>query len=144
MTMADDSSSLHPANAESPWMPLHQWAVSMALCMAALAGCASYGPGDRLDRGTTLAQAEQQMGARTGLYPLPGGGQRAEFARGPFGKHTYMLDYDAGGQLVAWNQVLTEENFTRIVPGMKQDEVLLAIGHPSNSSYLSYQKRALW
>ena len=115
--------------------------VSAMACL--LAGCQTYSPKGMLP-GTTLAQVEAGMGPRTASYPMAGGGQRVEFARGPFGKHTYMLEFDAAGRLVSSEQVLTEANFARIAPGQTRDEVLRAIGHPSQERWLGFQKRALW
>ena len=108
-----------------------------------LAGCQSYSPRG-IQPGATLPEVEAKMGTRTGTYPLPGGGQRVEFARGPFGKHTYMLEFDAAGRLLHSEQVLTEKHFARIAMGQSRNEVLQAIGHPSDEQRLGFQKRMLW
>ena len=84
----------------------------------ALAACASqYGPGD-LAAGASREAVRERLGEPTGQYPLPEGGMRLEFARGPFGKHTYMVELAADGRVRAWAQVLTEAQFNRVVPGM--------------------------
>ena len=79
-----------------------------------------------LPLGTPIAEARQPSAGPSGQYPLPGGGTRLEFAMGSFGRQTYMLDFDAGGRLVAKQQVLTPQTFATIKPGMAQDEVLVA------------------
>ena len=112
-----------------------------AVCL--LAGCQAYSPRG-IAPGTPLAQVEASMGPRTASYPLPGGGQQVEFARGPYGKHTYMVQFDAAGRLVGSEQVLTERNFARITNGLSRDEVLRMIGHPSHEQRLGFQKRMLW
>ena len=84
------------------------------------------------------------MGAATGRYALPDGGQRLEFARGPMGRHTYMLDFDASGRLQQTEQVLTEANFLALKIGMTKDEVLQRIGRPSDVTTLSRQQHQLW
>ncbi len=109
----------------------------------ALAACASYSPSG-LRTGATLAEVERDMGPRTGEYPLPGNARRVEFARGPLGKHTYLLDFDANGRLLSWQQVLTEAKFAEVQPGMTRQQVLLLLGRPSHVMWLSYQKRQLW
>ncbi|HEU4457820.1 MAG TPA: hypothetical protein VFR90_01710 [Methylibium sp.] len=114
-----------------------------AALVVAMAGCAAYGPGG-LGPGSTVDQAIASMGQPTGRYPLAGGGQRLEFARGPMGFHTYMLDFDANGALLRSEQVLTEGNFLELQIGMSRDEVLRRIGHPSEVSYLSRQQHQLW
>jgi hypothetical protein len=95
-----------------------------------LGACASYGPGD-LRVGQTRAEVTQSLGPNTGQYTLADGSTRLEFARGPFGRHTWMVDLDASGRVAQWEQVLDEWHFQNVLPGQKQDEVLRAIGRPS-------------
>lgn len=106
------------------------------------AGCSSYGP-PRLPAGASLAEATAALGAPTGRYARTEG-ERVEYARGPFGKHTYMLDFDGQGRLTGWQQVLTELRFNEIRAGMSRDEVLMALGHPADTRPLAYQQRTLW
>jgi hypothetical protein len=109
----------------------------------ALAGCAgSYGP-QGLKTGASIAEVTGALGQPTGRYPTPAG-ERVEYARGPYGKHTYMLDFDTQGRLVRWDQVLTEPRFDTVQAGATRDQVLFAIGHPSESKPLPVQGRTLW
>lgn len=114
-----------------------------AAAAALLAGCAGYSPGS-LPQGASRDETVRVMGAPTGQYALPNGGTRLEFARGPFGKHTYMLDFDAGGRLIHVEQVLDEAHFSALKVGMPAEQVLRRIGHPSEASYLPRQKHTLW
>ena len=114
------------------------------LAAGALAACAtSYGP-KSLPPGTTVEAAKTAMGPPTGEYKLPDGGRRVEYARGPMGKHTYMLDFDAQGRLVKWDQVLTEYNFNEIRSGMTANEVWMRIGHTENKRGIGWQKQIVW
>ena len=115
----------------------------LALLASLTLGCATYGP-PSLPAGASVADATRALGAPTGQYPLSDGARRLEFARGPFGKHTYMLDFDAQGRLSGWAQVLTETRFNTIVAGMPKDQVLLAIGRPSEQSRLGWQRQTVW
>lgn len=116
---------------------------ALSVAVAALAGCAGYSP-KGLPAGASSKQAIEQLGPPTGRYSSEGGGTRLEFARGPYGKHTYMLDFDANDRLIQWEQVLTEQNFLELKIGMSKDEVLRGIGHPSNVQFLSRQQHQLW
>jgi outer membrane protein assembly factor BamE (lipoprotein component of BamABCDE complex) len=108
-----------------------------------LAGCAGYGT-DTVRVGQAEAQVVASMGAPTHRYPLPAG-QRLEFARGPIGKHTFMVDLDAAGRVTAWRQVLTDAEFAAITPGMNRDEVLLRIGAPGDVQQIAYHlHRWMW
>ena len=53
----------------------------------------------------------------TGSYTLSSAAKRLEFARGPYGKHTYMLDFDSSDRLVTWQQVLDESHFNGVRSG---------------------------
>ena len=118
----------------------------MATALAApllVAGCTGYAP-QNLPAGTGLAQVTEQLGPATGRYPLPGGGARLEYARGPFGKHTFMVDMDAGGRVLGWQQVLTEKNFDTVLDGMRQDELLRKLGRPSQRRGGGWQGGEVW
>lgn len=103
--------------------------ISMAMAAAALAACAGYGPGG-VQVGDSEARVTQAMGAPTGRYTLPDGSQRLEFARGPAGRHTYMVDLDAQGRVVQVEQVLDPWHFAGVLPGQTRDEVLRRLGRP--------------
>ena len=107
------------------------------------AACTSLAPG-ALQPGASIADARASFGGPTGEYPLGGGGTRLEFARGAFGKQTYMLDFDAAGRLVASRQVLTEANFATIVPDLPAAEVRMRLGRPAQVFYVPWQKVQVW
>jgi hypothetical protein len=122
-------------------------ATSCAFALAALgsvtAGCAALAPG-ALPPGTPIAQARQTLLAPTGEYRLPGGGTRLEYAQGSFGRQTYMLDFDASGVLVASRQVLTEDEFAAIVPGMAAGDVRMRLGRPAQVFGVAWQHLQIW
>jgi hypothetical protein len=87
----------------------------------------------------------EKMGAPPGRRALPDGGKRLEFARGPLGYDTFMLDFDAQGRLLRSEQVLTEQNFAKIQPGMTTDEVLALLGRPAEiTGYGWHERRNAW
>jgi len=100
------------------------------LLLAALTGCAAYSPGD-LKPGTTEAALRERMGEPTGRYGLADGATRLEFARGPMGKHTYMVELDATGLVRGWEQVLTERRFDTVMIDTPLAEVRKQFGRPS-------------
>ena len=116
------------------------WSV---IAWAALAGCATrYGP-ESLPRDASVADITAALGAPTARH-AHAGGERLEYARGPYGKHTYMLDVDARGRLAGWQQVLDEPHFDGIRAGMTRAELLMTLGHPSDTRILAFQRRTLW
>lgn len=105
---------------------------SFALVALALSACAGYSPGD-LRPGQAEAEVRTRMGEPTGRYALPDGGSKLEYARGPMGKHTYMIDVDAAGRVRGWEQVLTEPRFDAVKIAEPQAEVRNELGRPSET-----------
>lgn len=105
---------------------------SAILFAAALVGCAGYSPGD-LRPGQLESDVRARMGEPTGRYPAADGGSKLEFARGPMGKHTYMVDVDAAGRVRGWEQVLTEARFDAVAIAAPQVDVRLQLGRPSET-----------
>jgi hypothetical protein len=117
--------------------------LSLAWVPLLFVACATYSPAS-FPPGTPSSQVGQSMGKPTGEYRLPDGGRRLEYARGPMGKHTYMLDFDAQDRLVKWEQVLSEANFLTLPPGMTKQELLERVGHPSDAAYYPRLQQQVW
>ena len=102
----------------------------LAACL--LAGCAirPYSPSG-VPPGASRAEIERIMGAPAAVYTMPDGRVRLEYSHMPFGKHTFMIDLDAGGRVARWENVLDEKHFDAIRPGQTRDDVLRQIGPPS-------------
>jgi len=103
----------------------------VATLAVALTACASLVPRPP-QPGQTEADAVAGLGQPTGRYALPDGVQRVEFARGPYGRVTWMVDLDAGGRVLRAEQVLTPQHFARVRPGMPRDELLRLLGRPAD------------
>jgi hypothetical protein len=112
-----------------------------------LVACHAYGP-QGLAPGTSKAQVQVQLGNATASHPPPAdqpkAASRLEFARGPMGKHTYMLDFDAQERLLAWEQVLTEARFFKVEPGWSQAQVRAWLGTPSNVRGVGWRGETVW
>ncbi len=106
----------------------------------AMAGCASIAPAS-LPIGTPIEEARQLTFGPTDAFELPGGGTRLAFNKG---KQTFMLDFDAGGQLVARSQALTEANFATVHPGLSRRDVLVKLGRPGQVFRVGYQRLDVW
>jgi hypothetical protein len=111
------------------------------LLVAATAGCTSLVP-SAFPPGTSIAQVRGAWVQPTGAYAMADGGTRLEYARGEFGRETVMLDFDAGGRLVASTQVLTPAVFATIKPGFSAEQVRRTIGRPARVINVGWQQHA--
>jgi hypothetical protein len=116
--------------------------VLAAASVSILAACAGYSP--PVKNGQTADEVTQSMGRPTARYPAPGGGERIEYARGPAGKQTYMIDMDASGHVTGWTQVLTEPNFESLKIGTLQQDVLFKLGRPSSRMRVRFKDSDVW
>lgn len=107
-----------------------------------LVACSSYAPPANL-LGITRDQLIAQMGQPDRARQMDAG-TRLEFPRGPLGKHTWFVYLDATGRAIRSEQVLTEQNFNRINPGMRQDEVRQLLGRPSEVQALGRSRGVVW
>ncbi len=102
------------------------------LLTATLAGCALLAPPD-IRPGQSEAEVRRLLGPPTGRYALPAEATRLEFATGPYGRTTWMVDLDPAGQVTGARQVLGEASFADFqarAPGMHRDELLRTLGRP--------------
>jgi hypothetical protein len=115
----------------------------LVVTTALLAGCQTYGPSERfigLSREEVIAQMGNPYPAALDLSQA----QRLDFPRGPFGKHTYSLQFDADGKMVSYKQLLTEENFQQITPGMDVSEVIERIGMSRDTFKIGRGRGYVW
>jgi hypothetical protein len=111
------------------------------LCLL-LSACSGYAPPAALS-GMARAAVITQMG-QPDQDRLTEGGSRLEFPRGPYGRHTWFVYFDAAGRASRAEQVLTEQNFMRIDAGMAQNDVLMLLGRPSEVSLLGRARGMVW
>ncbi|MDH4391910.1 MAG: hypothetical protein QE285_10885 [Aquabacterium sp.] len=110
---------------------------------AALAGCAVLQPAPPPVAGQAEAQVLASRGTPTSRYTLPAGGQRLEYATGPYGRTTLMVDLGSDGRVTTSAQVLTEANFAKVHDGMPRDAVLRLLGRPAEKAG-EYMDRQTW
>ena len=110
--------------------------------LAGLSACAVLQP--RLAKpGQSEAEMLATMGQPTSRYAMDGGRQRVEYAKGPQGRVTWMVDLDSAGRITAVQQVLTPSNFASVSHGMSRDELLRLLGRPADRAG-EYMNRETW
>lgn len=99
----------------------------------------------RLKPGTTTApQVRQIMGPPTTEWSDADGTRTWEYPRTPQGLVNYMMVFGPDQVLREVRQVLSEENFARVTPGMSRDEVRRLLGQPANEFFYSLKKEYVW
>lgn len=93
--------------------------------------------------GQDEAAAVSALGQPTARYTLPEGATRLEFARGPLGRETFMVDLDAQGRVTQAEQVLDLWHLKRVADGMSRDELLRLLGRPGDRQR-EYMNRETW
>ncbi len=120
-----------------------RWAAAVAVIGAALlVSCAIPRPG-RLANGMTESEVVALMGSPTDRYAMAKGATRLEFAQGPAGRETWMVDFDADGRMTESTQVLDPWYFQQVTDGMSRDTLLRWLGRPG---YVlgAWRDRKLW
>ena len=109
-------------------MPPLRPALIILATVLMLAACASPPPGTS----EPATEVQRRWGPPTATYALPGGGQRLEFATGPYGRTTWMVDVDTAGRVMQARQVLSEIEFLAVQSerSLSRDELLRRIGTP--------------
>ena len=94
--------------------------------------------------GTPRAEVIARVGPPTRVVPLVGGGERLQYSLQPAGQVAWMVDLDAAGRVTGVRQVLTDDEFRRIVPGeWTRTDVEREFGPPGewNGSVMTYRWR---
>ncbi|MCW5637183.1 MAG: hypothetical protein KIT17_27900 [Rubrivivax sp.] len=110
-----------------------------------LSACAALQP--NVTPGETRDAVLGRLGKPTARYEMPAGAERLEFATGPFGRTTWMVDVDAGGRVLAAAQVLNEANFAGFqgrAPGMSRAALLRELGTPGERQGVGWMGAEVW
>jgi hypothetical protein len=96
--------------------------------------------------GTAAADLQRDWGKPTARYALPDGGQRLEYATGPYGRTTWMVDTDAAGRVTRARQVLTEAEFLLVqgAVNLRREELLRWLGTPGERRHGGWPGGEVW
>ncbi len=114
----------------------------LSLSLLLLSACSSYAPPTPV-AGLSRESIEARMGPSATVRQLASGSV-LEFPSGPYGFHTWFVYLETGGRAVRAEQVLTEQNFLRVTPGMMQEEVRQLLGKPGETYALARARGVVW
>lgn len=115
-------------------MPLIYRAATLAaaaFCLLATTGCDPQRISELQPGVSTEADVRDRFGAPENVWDEPGGARTFEYNRQPAGQVNYMITIGPDGRMTALQQVLTPENFARVVPGTGMDAVRRMLGKPA-------------
>ena len=97
------------------------WITFFSLLLSACAG--QIVPGT-ITESEVIAQWGKPVDARS----VDGSGKQFDYPRGPRGRETWRVTLSPDGRVVSVDQLLDEQNFRRLMPGMTKDEVDRVMG----------------
>jgi outer membrane protein assembly factor BamE (lipoprotein component of BamABCDE complex) len=100
---------------------------------------------DKLEKGISAeADVRQVMGKPEIVWEEEDGSRTLEYPKGPEGVRTWMFAIGRDGKLRDYTQVLTEENFARVKPGMSKDEIRRMLGKPRTIVQYRLKNEEAW
>ncbi|MDO4637147.1 MAG: outer membrane protein assembly factor BamE [Lautropia sp.] len=120
------------------------WGWALLLALMPLGACDFVAQQKLAPGESTEADVRRWMGQPEMTWEESDGSRTLEYPRGPRGKETYFVTIGADGRYRSIRQVLTEENFQRLAPGMSRDAVRQVLGKPGEIERFSRQHEEVW
>ena len=79
---------------------------------------------------STEAEVRERFGVPDYIWDEGGGARTLEYNRQPAGERNYMITIGPDGKMSALRQVLTPQNFDKVLPGMSMEQVRKLLGKP--------------
>ena len=105
--------------------------VAAAFSLLAISACDPQRISELQPGVSTEADVRDRFGVPENVWDEPGGARTFEYNRQPAGQVNYMITIGADGRMTAVRQVLNPENFARVSPGQRMDEVRRLLGKPA-------------
>lgn len=100
---------------------------------------------DKLAKGiSSEADVRLAMGQPDAVWEEPDGSRALQYPKGPAGARTWTFLIDRSGKLKDFKQVLNEETFSRIAPGMTKEEISKMLGRPKSVMQFKQKKEEVW
>lgn len=110
----------------------------LAILPAACVNPAAVSPGASVD------QLRAQMGAPVAVWKNPDGSEVWEYPQGPLGTQTFMVTLGPEHAVRDVRQVLTEDNFKNVRPGMSHEDVRRLLGRQMETRYFDFSGEEVW
>jgi hypothetical protein len=111
------------------------------LLATVLWGCAAVSP---VTGGMDEAQVQARMGKPETVRKNPDGSNTWEYPTGPLGRQTYMVTLGSDHAVKDVRQVLSDEYFAKVTPGMSREDVRGLLGKPGEVSTYPARDEEVW
>lgn len=118
---------------------------ALAVLMAVgLTGCDPQRISELEEGVSTEADVRARFGEPANVWDEPGGARTLEYNRQPTGHRNYMITIGPDGKMTALRQVLTRDNFAKVQPGMRMEEVRRMLGQEAKRLPLPLKREEAW
>ncbi len=115
-----------------------------ALGLAALAACDPQRV-DKLEEGvSTESDVRRQFGDPVTVTVQPDGSRVLDYPRQPEGFANYVIAIGPDGKMSSLRQLLNDDNFSRVQPGMTRDQVRSLLGRPAATQRFDLKDEEAW
>ena len=118
--------------------------VAALATLTLLAGCDEQRIKELEEGLSTEVDVRDRFGVPEYIWQEPDGSRTLEYNRQPAGERNYMITIGTDGKMSALRQVLTPQNFEKILPGMTQEQVRRMLGKPSKMVPYELKKEIEW
>jgi SmpA / OmlA family len=99
----------------------------------------------RLEEGVaTEADVRREFGEPAAVFNEPDGARTFEYPRQPEGQTNYFITIGSDGRMSALRQVLKDDSFARVRPGLDKTEVRRLLGRPAKSQTFALKQEEVW
>jgi outer membrane protein assembly factor BamE (lipoprotein component of BamABCDE complex) len=109
--------------------------------LVCLWGCAVISP---VKNGMDEMQVQARMGKPDTVRKNSDGSETWEYPLGPAGRQTYMVTVGSDHAVKDVRQVLSDEYFAQVRPGMSRDQVRRLLGKPGDVSLFTARDEEVW
>jgi hypothetical protein len=116
----------------------------LGLVAALLVGCDPQRIRELEEGVSTEADVRARFGPPEAVWDEAGGARTFEYNRNPSGHQNYMITIGPDGKMAALRQVLNPDNFARVQPGMRADQVRRMLGRPMRQTPYELKNEIAW
>jgi hypothetical protein len=118
--------------------------VAAIILALATGACASYGGSSLQPGSSTEAEVRATMGAPAAEFTNPDGGKSLFYPKGPMGTDTFHVRIGSDGVMRSNGNVLTDDTFEAVRPGMTEQDILRLIGPPGRTTPFPVSNTHAW